>query len=234
MNRVTFLDHSGYVVTLDKVILVFDYHHDPAHALHRILDANPDKPVVFFVSHYHPDHYNKSIFELAQNHRRTYITSNDVQPKGIPTDLAVAGMSKGDIVDNLPGGLTVKALPSTGPGVSFDITTADGETIFFGGSINDSHSPNAETPDEHRHHTVIFNRIAEGMPEADVAFISMDYLKQEPMPADDTYLLSQIKIKNFIPMETGGNFHGSKDLQKLMPEGTTIHCLRSPGESIEL
>lgn len=29
MNRVTYLDHSGFIVTDDNVIMVFDYYRDP-------------------------------------------------------------------------------------------------------------------------------------------------------------------------------------------------------------
>ena len=105
MNRVTFLDHSGFIVTTDEAILVFDYYRDPAKALHHVLEQNPEKPVVFFVTHHHPDHYNKSIFELAQNHKRTYVLSNDVYPQNVPDNLAVAGMSKGDVIENIAGSL---------------------------------------------------------------------------------------------------------------------------------
>ncbi len=46
MNRVTYLDRLGFAVTTDDVIMVFDYFTDPSHALHRILEQNPEKPVV--------------------------------------------------------------------------------------------------------------------------------------------------------------------------------------------
>ncbi|MDE5744242.1 MAG: MBL fold metallo-hydrolase, partial [Paramuribaculum sp.] len=78
MTKVTYLDHSGFAVQLPDVILVFDYYRDPSHALHKILENNPDTPIVFFVSHRHKDHYNTGIYEMAQNHRRVYVTSNDV------------------------------------------------------------------------------------------------------------------------------------------------------------
>lgn len=56
MNRVTYLEHSSFAVTTNDVILVFDYVRDPSHALHCILEQNPDKPVIFFATHNHPDH----------------------------------------------------------------------------------------------------------------------------------------------------------------------------------
>ncbi len=64
MTEITYLDHSGFVVTLPDVIMVFDYYRDPAHALHKILEKKAELPVIFFVSHHHHDHYNTGIFEI--------------------------------------------------------------------------------------------------------------------------------------------------------------------------
>lgn len=46
--KVTYLDNSGFVITLKDAILVFDYYRDPSHALNKILGDKPDAPVVFF------------------------------------------------------------------------------------------------------------------------------------------------------------------------------------------
>lgn len=91
--KVTYLDNSGFVIALNDAILVFDYYRDPSHALNKILGDKPDAPVVFFVSHRHPDHYNPGIYEIAQNHRRVYVMSNDVPAMKIPSTLEVQGMS---------------------------------------------------------------------------------------------------------------------------------------------
>ena len=64
MTKVTYLDHSGFAVQMPDVVLVFDYYRDPSHALQKILEANPQIPVVFFVSHRHEDHFNNSISRL--------------------------------------------------------------------------------------------------------------------------------------------------------------------------
>ena len=47
MTKVTYLDHSGFAVQMPDVVLVFDYYRDPSHALQKILEANPQIPVVF-------------------------------------------------------------------------------------------------------------------------------------------------------------------------------------------
>ena len=86
MTEITYLDHSGFVVTLPDVIMVFDYYRDPAHALHKILEKKAELPVIFFVSHHHHDHYNTGIFEIAQNHERTYVLSNDILAEKVPSN----------------------------------------------------------------------------------------------------------------------------------------------------
>ena len=44
--KITYLDNSGFVITLDNAILVFDYYRDPSHSLNSILGNKPDAPVV--------------------------------------------------------------------------------------------------------------------------------------------------------------------------------------------
>lgn len=124
MAKITYLEHSGFAVTLDDVILVFDDTRDPSHALHHILDKNPDKQVVFFISHRDPGHYNHAIFEMAQNHKRTYVVSNEVPAQDIPSTLNVAGMSAGDVIEGLPGNLRVKAYGAKAGGLKIPRNSA--------------------------------------------------------------------------------------------------------------
>lgn len=238
MNRVTFLDYSGFIVATDDVIMVFDYYRDPAHALHRVLEQNPDKPVVFFVTHHHPDHFNKSIYELAQNHKRTYVLSNDVYPQNVPDTLAVAGMSKGDVIENLPGGLTVKAYGSTDDGVSFLVTTKSGEKIFHAGDLNDWHwqdeSSMREVEEADERFRVIVNRIASEVNEMDIVFFPVDVRLGSDFARGAREFLNTIKVRDFFPMHFSGDYHKACDFTSYEVPGTTCHCMHTPGESIEL
>lgn len=229
MNKVTFLDHTGFVVTLDNVLLVFDYYSDPAHALHKALEQHPDMPVIFLVTHHHEAHLNKSIFELAQNHRRVYVMSNDVYPQNVPDTLEVAGMSRGDVIDNLPGGITVRAYGAEDKGVSFEVTTSTGEVIFHAGDFNGAHVIKDETSREvakdNAEFKTLVNRIAEEMPAADIAFFPVDNEDRV------TYFLSAVKVKDFFPMR----FYKTTPKECVTPrENTSCHCLHTPGQSINL
>lgn len=239
MIKVTYLDHSGFTLTLPNVILVFDYYRDPAHALHKILNANPDKPVVFFVSHHHNDHYNPGIFEIAQNHNRTYVLSNDVPARNIPSTLAVQGMSAGDYVENLPGDISVKAYGSTDEGVSFMVTTKEGKKIFHAGDLNDWHWQDESTEREVRKadeaFRVIVNRIASETPDIDIAMFPVDARLGSDYARGARIFLDTINVKNFFPMHFGGDYKEACDFKSYdTTPDTTCYCLHDPGHSVEI
>ena len=125
--RVTYIDHSGFMVVTDDVIMVFDYFRDPSHSVVKTLEKYPELPVVFFVSHHHKDHYNPDIFNLAQSHERLYVMSNDIFQRHGDSKIPTAGMSAGDRIENVIGGLTVDAFGSTDLGVSFAVTDSHGK-----------------------------------------------------------------------------------------------------------
>lgn len=52
MAKITLLDKSGYVLTTDKAILVFDYYKDPEKALEKLLKHHRELPVIFFTTNY--------------------------------------------------------------------------------------------------------------------------------------------------------------------------------------
>lgn len=140
MIKVTYLDHSGFVVATPQAYLVFDFYKDPDKKFEHAIDADRKLPVIFFVSHHHPDHFNKSIFELCQDRDHAYVLSNDIFSDLVPQKgLSVAWVSAGDVIDSLPGGITVKAYGSTDAGVSFMVTLADGSRVFHAGDLNDWH-----------------------------------------------------------------------------------------------
>lgn len=236
--KVTYLSHSGFIVTLPDALLVFDYLNDPAHALHKALDANPQLPVIFFVSHSHNDHFNPGIFEMAQNHNRTYVISNDVKAMRIPSTLAVAGMSAGDRVEDLPGGIKVTAYGSTDKGVSFLVTTSSDETIFHAGDLNlwqwKEESTQREINEARNAFDVIVNRIASEVDNIDVAMFPVDNRQGNGYAEGASIFLSKIKVRNFFPMHFGHDYKEACDFDLYVPENspTQPHCLHTPGSSV--
>ncbi len=239
MTKVTYMDNSGFILTLSDVILVFDYYRDPAHALHKALEANPQLPVVFFVSHHHHDHYNKCIFDLAQNHKRVYVLSNDVYGQDIPGSERIAGMSAGDVLENLPGDIKVKAYGSTDAGVSFLVTASDGRKIFHAGDLNDWHwqddSSEREVRKADEHFNVILNRIASENQSIDIAMFPVDSRQGSDFERGARLFLEKIKVTDFFPMHIHGDFKDACDFSAYVDESVTAcHCLHNPGMSTEL
>ena len=59
--KVTYLEHSGFVIEDGKRAYVFDYWKDPAGVVDALVEQGQE--LHFFVSHIHHDHYVKSIFK---------------------------------------------------------------------------------------------------------------------------------------------------------------------------
>jgi len=77
--KITYLNHSGFLVELDEAYFLFDYHTGqiPLSRLQEIL--NPEKYLYIFVSHAHGDHYNREIWSLQKTHPNImFIMSKDV------------------------------------------------------------------------------------------------------------------------------------------------------------
>lgn len=236
--KITYLDNSGFVITNDDVIMVFDYYRDPSHSLNHILGNKPDTPVVFFVSHRHQDHYNPGIYEIAQNHRRVYVVSNDVTASKIPSTLEVQGMSPGDSVENLPGNIRVKAYGSTDEGCSFLVSLPDGSKIFHGGDLNDWHwqdeSSIREVEKANNDFLKIVNRIAEDNPILDVAMIAVDPRMGSDFARGARLFLDKIKVAHFFPMHFNGKSDEACAFDTYATSADHTYCLSSPGHSVEI
>ena len=239
MIKVTYLNNSGFVITASGVIMVFDYYKDPSNSLHKILEANQDAPVVFLVSHHHPDHYNKSIFDLAQNHKRVYILSNDILGKNLPGSEQIVGVSPGDVIYRLPADISVRAYGSTDVGVSFLVTLNDGTTIFHAGDLNDWHWKDTSTEREvqkaENDFKKILNRIAEENPHINIALFPVDARIGSDFARGAQLFLSAIKVDNFFPMHFHDASKEACDFSQYIGDSKAVcHCLHAPGKSAEI
>lgn len=241
MIKVTYLDHSGFAVTTPEAVMVFDYYKDPDKKLEKVLREAPDKDVLFFVSHHHPDHFSTSIFELAQDRKRTYILSNDIFSRLVPEKgLSVAWMSPGDVIDQIPGTSKVKAFKSTDVGVAYAITLPDGKVIFHAGDLNDWHWGQMSSPhDAHKAEKAfitIIDRIAEEYPKVDIAMFPVDARMGQDFARGANIFLEKIKVANFFPMHFWGEPQKACDFSTYVPAGsdTKCYCLDQPGMEAEV
>lgn len=236
--KVTYLDHSGFAVVTEKAILVFDYYRDPSHALVKLGKEHESMPVIFFVSHHHADHFNPEIFHLLQNHKRDYVISNDVDAMLIPDNLAVAGVSPGDTIEGLPGGIMVKAYGSTDRGVSFVVTLSSGEKIFHAGDLNYWHWNEESTVEEVKKAYNSFVKVMQALMEEnkhfDIAFFPVDPRLGADYADGARLFLENIAVDNFFPMHFWGDYRAGCDFEDYTTDNTESYCLHVPGESVSL
>lgn len=239
MTKVTYIDHSGFMVTMPGVVLVFDYYRDPADALRKELSANPGSDVVFLVSHHHPDHFNNEIFNLAQDHRRLYVLSDDIFSRLVPErGLSVAWLRAGDPAIDLPGGLKVKAFGSTDVGVSYAVTDPHGNVIFHAGDLNDWHWEAESTPDEvrkaHNAFAAIVGHIAAEFPHMHIVMFPIDTRLAPDMGRGARLFTDRIRVDNFFPMHFWLKPDEACRFDDYISTPGTTHsyCLDRPGHSV--
>lgn len=125
-----FLNHSGFILKINDIVLVFDYYKDPLQHVEKMITDGRNK-IYFFVSHFHGNHFNPSISRFEE-YADGYILHGDCD-----LYLRDAGkmhlMDVGDSYSNED--FTVKMYGSTDAGGSF-LIHCHGITIFHAGDLN--------------------------------------------------------------------------------------------------
>lgn len=253
MAKITYLSSTGFTVETPDVLLVFDDYRDPAHTVVKTLEHNPYLPVIFLVS----DHrrFNNEIFNIGQSHKRQYLLANDC-PGVADSDMPTQYMAPGDQVENLLGGVSVKAFASNGPGLVYVVTTKDGAVIMHGGSlapipvghVDKEHKKELEAiadekksqriiENENEHFTTALNRIKAAVPKIDLAFISVDERLGKYATVGIKEAVETLDIANAVPMDYEGEHSGACEFDQYgLPADVTthFHCIHTPGEGLRL
>lgn len=127
--QITYLAHSGFAVETATKVLVFDYYQDEQRIVRRYADG--EKPLWFFVSHWHGDHFNRHIIDFSHK-AQAYIVNKDVPFRQAPED-KLYSMEVYDTrrIDDA----IVTQFGSTDEGGSFLVRT-DGLSLFHAGDLN--------------------------------------------------------------------------------------------------
>ena len=209
MTRVTFLDHSGFLLELPTVTLLFDWWKGELPAL------RPGVPLLVFSSHRHEDHFKPEIFALDAD---AFLLGSDIRPTprnlekwGVSEEKAArcARLGKHDTVTPLPG-VTVETFPSTDEGVAF-LVTADGQAVFHAGDLNWWHWE-GEDPSWNRNMEVNFKRYTEPLRgrRMDIAMLPLDPRLGEDGFRGPKYFLELADVRRFLPMHQWGDFGFTK------------------------
>lgn len=157
--RLTLLDHSGFSLELETAVLIFDYFKDPAGVRPNLVST--EKPVVYFVSHWHPDHYVPVILDQAEAENHFYVIDREtVERNSLDTVIAperlivtTVGERISGEAAGLPGITEVAVFGSNDEGVSYIVLTSPepsmpekSHLIYHAGDLNDWDWKDEEAP----------------------------------------------------------------------------------------
>lgn len=194
-----FLHHSGFMLELETMILVFDYYLDPLKRLEDRLEKT-DKPVYFFVSHVHGDHFNRAIRKFEKR-ASGYFLHRDCHLALVDESL-LHEMDVGETVNEGP--LSVHMYGSTDAGGSY-MVEAEGLTIFHAGDLNWWHWA-GEGDSENREARDWFFRELSCIKEkeVDIAMLPVDARQQAAREWGVKAYLSHFSAGLLIPMHAFG------------------------------
>lgn len=131
-----YIFHSGFVVELERNILIFDFYKFPRDKRDLIEDfknkflRNKNKKLTVFSSHSHLDHFNPEILEWQKENDITYIFSDDILTEVAPN---IHFVKDGDVL--CLNDLKLHVFSSTDEGVSFYVNV-EGKNIFHPGDLH--------------------------------------------------------------------------------------------------
>lgn len=215
MIRATFLGHSGFLVELADVCLLFDW-------WKGTLPPLPQKPLAVFVSHRHEDHFSPAVFSLADGTRPVrFVLGKDIRPTeknrarwGLTEEiLSLCSFLGGSEQTEVFPGVTVETLPSTDEGVAF-VVDACGRTIYHAGDLHWWHW---EGEDKAWNNNMAANykreiKELDGC-RMDVAFVPLDGRLENAYYWGMKYFLEHVPVKAVFPMHCWDHYEICQKVQ---------------------
>lgn len=207
--KVTYIGHSGFLVELERAVLLFDYYQG------EIPQLPEGKKLYVFSSHRHGDHFNPEVFALARQYEDVqYVFSRDIWRSRVPEELqaqvvqmkANTEWTAGSEADGQPEhqtadiGLTVRTLRSTDEGVAFLVQT-EGKMLYHAGDLNDWRW-DGEPEDWNRRMGENFKKFLEPIRgwKIDAAFVPLDPRQEENYALGLDYFLGLVDVEKVYPM----------------------------------
>ncbi|NLP44113.1 MAG: MBL fold metallo-hydrolase [Peptococcaceae bacterium] len=218
---IKYLYHSGFQVEIGDTTLIFDYIKGP-------VDIS-NKNTLVFVSHSHPDHYNKEIFTWqSQNSEIKYILADEIRPEQPAQNIfSLAPYEEAQL-----GDVKVKTFGSTDLGVSF-LVQIQQVNIFHAGDFNWWYWY-GETPAEIAEAERLFKEeIVKIKGEMiDIALFPVDQRLEHNYCVGADYFIAELKPKYLVPMHFGDcSETPQKYAAKMKDSATKVVSLNTPGQS---
>ncbi|MDO4942035.1 MAG: MBL fold metallo-hydrolase [Lachnospiraceae bacterium] len=197
--KVTFIDHSGYLVELEHSVLLFDYYRGE-------IPEIAGKKWYVFVSHFHQDHYNPVIFDLRRRGEDvTYILSKDVKKyrrRTLKEPYEIVSWNESYRIEDI----FVDTFQSTDEGCAF-LVHAEGLDIFHAGDLNWWHWIGEPESDNEAMKTGYIRQIAKLEHEnIDLAFMLLDPRQEGAYAWGMNYFMEHTRAKMVFPMHMWGAY----------------------------
>ncbi len=241
--KVTYIFHSGFLVETDSAVLVFDYYKDPAGVVDRLDDQ---RPVYFFSSHRHPDHFVPAIFSLGKRFKEhKFLLSHEIEkcaayrrhaPKDDPAFSPVF-LHRGDVYDD--GLVKVHAFPSTDIGISTYVEVS-GKKIFHAGDLNlwqwkDDAPADAVKMARGQFRACLRDIKAAGVADIDAAMFPVDPRQGNGYEEGAKIFVGDFRVAHFFPMHFWDNPEKAIDFNIYKNAGYgEYHALTEPAQSVEI
>ena len=229
--RVTFIAHSGFLVELENVCLLFDWWKGE-------LPPLPDKPLLCFASHRHPDHFDPRVFSLDDGKcqvrfvlsRDIRLTERNLNKWGVSAETAEKCVSVRENETAAPlDGVTVETLKSTDEGVAF-LVTCGGRTVYHAGDLNWWHWE-GEDKAWNRNMETDFKRFIEPLRgrRIDLALAPLDPRLEGAADWGVRYLLELAQVERLIPMHQWEDYRPTASFLRAYPQwaGTVLSVERT-------
>ena len=195
MMKITYINHSGFLIETKDCYYIFDYYKGEL----PLLDKK--KEVIVFCSHFHKDHFNPVIFEILDDMSMTYqaILAKDIRKRKHLSDMKITYVYH-DQTYNLDNGTQVDTLLSNDSGVAFIVKTKEG-TIYHAGDLNDWYWDGEPKADNQRLTSAYRAEIRKikGM-HFDVAFVPLDPKQGNHYADGILYFLKNVDCNVIFPM----------------------------------
>ena len=204
----TYIFHSGFVISNDEFSVLIDYWRDTEPAglgyVHSRFLSAPGKLYVLS-SHAHPDHFNPEIVKWREQRPDIqYVFSSDIRSSINAGDWGACYLDRSEVFSDRF--LRIKAFGSTDVGLSFAIEAA-GKRIFHAGDFNNWHWNEESTEEEIGQAERSFLRklkiLAKAYPAFDLAMFPVDpRLGKDYMRGAEQFVRA-IRTGLFAPMHFG-------------------------------
>ncbi len=216
--KVHYIGHSGFLVETDIVNLLFDYYKGD------IPEMNPEIPLVVFVSHKHPDHYNPAIFSLIKKYKNIqYFISNDIKlsDEVLKEYKLTQSVVNQKITEVSPGlrriislsgkegakdYIIMETIKSTDQGLAF-LLNVNGKRIYHAGDLN-CWVWEDDSKQAFNNMSALFKRAIERLNGREIylAFAPLDPRQGKFYKLSMDYLLNAVPVAHAVPMHLWGDF----------------------------